>query len=163
MAQTSQNRVSKPPQKVNELESILAGILGLGIVIVGTVVVYYLISSSAPWDTNDVTKGGVHIGLWVGGILGTMFFIWGAVGVLTGKIVVGWGTVNQVRTTVTGAGAFVASIATLLGGVMFLSNAAISLVPDVGTYIHPLAALLSGFVIIILGWIFGAIVRALGY
>jgi hypothetical protein len=163
MAQTSRNIISKPPQKASELEVILAGILGLALVIVGTVVVYYLISNSAPWDTDDVTKGGVHMGLWVGGILGTMFFIWGAVGVLTGKIVVGWGTVNQVRTTVTGAGAFVASIGTILGGVLFLSNAVISLIPEVGTFIHPLAALLSGFVSIILGWILGVIIRALGY
>ncbi len=163
MNQTSRNTITKPPQKASELETILAGILGLGLVIVGTVVVYYLISTSAPWDTNDVTKGGVHIGLWVGGILGMMFFIWGAIGVLTGNIVVGWGTVNQVRTTVTGAGAFVASIATVLGGVLFLTIAAISLVPEVGIFIHPLAALLSGFVSIILGWIFGVVVRALGY
>ncbi len=163
MTQTSRNPISKPVRKVDELEALLAGILGLGIVLAGTSVVYFLILSSAPWDTNDTSPSGVHLGLWVGGILGTMFFIWGAVGVLQGKIIVGWGTYNQVRTTIAGAGAFVASISTALGGVLILSTAAISLLPEVGSVIHPLAALLSGFVCIVLGWICGLIVRALGY
>ena len=55
------------------------------------------------------------------------------------------------RSTVTGAGAFVASIGTVIGGILFLSNAAISLFPEVGSFIHPLAALLSAFVSIMRG------------
>jgi hypothetical protein len=163
MSQTSRNTSPQPDRKVDELESLLAGILGMGLVILATGVAYYLIMTSAPWDTNDTTKGGVHIGLWVGGILGTMFLLWGAVGILKGEIVVGWGTYNQVRTTIKGAGAFIASFSTALGGVLFLCVAAVSLIPEVGTIIHPLGAMLSAFVTIFGGWICGLIVRSLGY
>jgi hypothetical protein len=155
--------VSKPARKVDELESLLIGVLGIALVMFATGIAYYLISSSAPWSTDDRTPSGFHIGLWTGGILGLMFFIWGAVGILQGKIVVGWGTYNQVRTTITGAGAYIGSVCTAIGGVLFLSTAVISLMPEVGTIIHALAALLSAFVAIILGWICALIVRSLGY
>jgi len=163
MVQTPQKSTPQPVRKVDPLEGLLAGIMGMGLVILATGIVYYLIMTSAPWDTNDTTKGGVHIGLWVGGILGTMFFLWGAFGILKGEIVVGWGTYSQVRTTIKGAGAFIASFSTALGGVLFLSVAAISLMPEVGTIIHPLGAMLSAFVTIFGGWICGLIVRSLGY
>ena len=163
MSQTSRNTVSQPARKEDDLEALLIGILGMALVMVATGVVYYLISISAPRSLDDPSTSNVHFGLWMGGIFGPFFFIFGVVGVLRGKIGVGWGTYSGIRTILSGAGAFVAGATTALGGVLFISTAVVDLMPEAGTIIHALAALLSGIVSILLGWLCGVIIRGLGY
>jgi hypothetical protein len=164
MSQTPRSAVSQPAQKEDDLESLLVGILGIALVIVATGAAYYFISNSAPRSIDDASTSNIHTAVWIGGIFGSFFFIYGVIGVLRGKMGVGWGpSYARASTVLTGAGAFEASVATSLGGVLFMVAALIDLVPEVGIFIHGLAILLSGFVAILLGWLCGVIIRGVGY
>jgi hypothetical protein len=155
--------MAKADRKEDSLEALLVGVIGMILVIVAAGFAYYFISISSPRSLDDPSMSNVHYGLWIGGIFGTFFLIYGMVGVLRGRIGVGWGSMSQVRTILSGAGGFVASTTTAIGGFLFLTTAVIDLIPEVGTMIHALAALLSGFVSILLGWLCGVIVREFGY
>jgi hypothetical protein len=155
--------MAKADRKEDSFEGLLVGVIGMILVIVATGVAYYFISISTPRSLDDPSTSNVHFGLWIGGIFGTFFLIYGMVGVLRGRIGVGWGSMTQVRTILTGAGGFVASTTTAIGGFLFLTTAAIDLIPEVGAIIHANAALLSGFVSIILGFLCGVVVREIGY
>jgi hypothetical protein len=147
----------------DDLEGLLAGLLGLFVVIALTAAAYFLIASSAPRGLDDLNwRQEIPTISCVGG-LGLFFFLYGLVGVIWGKIVIGWGTVRQARTTLTGASAFVAGCSTAIGGLLFLAAIAIYFLPALGLVIHPLAALLCGLLATALGWIGGPIVRSLGY
>jgi hypothetical protein len=164
MTQMYRNSTPDPARKADELEALLVGILGVALVMVAIGVAYYLISKAAPPGIGGASTSNVHTGLWIGGIFGPFFFIYGAVGVLRGRIGVGSGPwYAKASTVLNGAGAFVASVSTALGGVLFMVTAAISLIPELTSFIHELAILLSGFVSILLGWLCGVIVRELGY
>lgn len=164
MSHKYQAPVSQPLRKGDDLESLLVGILGIALVMVATGVAYYLISTSLPRNIDDASTSNVNTGLWIGGIFGPFFLIFGAIGLLRGKMGVGWGPwYAKVSTTLKGSSAFVSSACTILGGVLLLTTAVIDLVPEVGIIIHAFAVLLSGFVAIILGWLCGVIVREIGY
>jgi hypothetical protein len=147
----------------DDLEGLLAGLLGLIVVIGLTAVVYFLIAGSAPRDVDDLNWRKDPYSLGISGGFGLFLFLYGLVGVIRGRIVVGWGTLRQVHSTLTGAAAFVAACSTTLGSLLFLSIVAAYFVPGLGRVIHPLAALLSGLVFPALGWISGAILKSLGY
>ena len=151
--------MSQVSKQEDNLEGTLVGLLGLAIVIFVTGLAYYFIAGSAPSNMNDVDLPTVSCV----GIFGLGMFLYGSVGIIQGKIVIGWGTVNQVRTTLAGAGALVASSSTVIGGLLILAPVAIYFVPELISVVHPLAALLCGLVAPVVGWISGPIIRALGY
>jgi hypothetical protein len=153
----------KSKQQDDDLEGLLVGLLGIILVMVATATVYFLIARSAPRELDEPTGHGDKIMGWVWLVFGTFFFLYGAVGVIRGKIGIGWGTYSQVRTILIGAGAFVSSVSTFIGGFLLLSTAAIYFYPSLIATLHPLATLLCGFVSIILGWACGPILRAIGY
>ena len=107
-------------------------------------------------DFNLPTAGCISI-------FGLILFLYGSMGIIQGTIVVGWGTMQQVRTRLVGPGAYVASSSTVIGGLLILAPVAIYFVPELIAYIHPLAALLCGLVAPVLGWICGPGIRRLGY
>jgi hypothetical protein len=143
----------------DDFEETLVAILGLVLVLIITGIAYFLIATSAPREMNDVDIRTVSCI----GILGLFIFLYGLIGVIQGKIVVGWGTVHQVRTTLSGVSALVASGSTAIGGLLFLAPVAIYFFPELLQIIHPLAALLCGLFAPTLGWISGPIIRSLGY
>ena len=151
--------MSQKSKQDDDFEETLVGLLGLILVIVATGIVYYLIANSAPREMNGVDIPTISCI----GIFGLFLFLYGFVGVIQGKIVIGWGTINQVRTTLGGAGAFVASSSTTIGGLLILAPIAVYFVPELIQVIHPLAALLCGLAAPTLGWISGPIIRSLGY
>ena len=155
--------MSQTSKHGDDLEGLLAGLVGLMFVLALTAVAYFLIAGSAPRGLDDLNWRKDIYSIACIGPLGLFFFLYGLVGVVRGEIVVGWGTVRQVRTNLIGAGAFVASCSTALGGLLFLATIAIYFVPQVGLVIHPLGALLCGLLAPTLGWISGPIIRSLGY
>ncbi|MBI5954046.1 MAG: hypothetical protein HY865_20510 [Chloroflexi bacterium] len=149
MAQETKNK--------GDFEEVLVAILGLILILVITGIAYFLIATSAPREMNDTNIRVLScVGIW-----GLFFFLYGLVGVIQGKIVVGWGTVNQVRTTLSGAGALVAGGSTAIGGLLLLTPVAIYFVPELLSIIHPLATLLCGLLAPLLGWIGGTIIHSM--
>jgi hypothetical protein len=149
--------MSQETKNKDDLEEVLVTILGLLLVLTITGIAYFLIATSAPREMNDTNIRTLGcVGIW-----GLFFFLYGMVGVIQGKIVVGWGTVNQVRTTLSGAGALVASGSTAIGGLLLLTPVALYFVPELLRIIHPLATLLCGLIAPVFGWIGGAIIHSL--
>ncbi|MBM3125610.1 MAG: hypothetical protein FJZ87_11175 [Chloroflexi bacterium] len=76
-------------------EALVVSLVGIILVLAIAGVAYYLIATSAPREFNDFNLPLVNCI----GIYGLFFFLYGLVGVIQGKIVVGWGTMRQVQTT----------------------------------------------------------------
>jgi hypothetical protein len=151
--------MSQESKHEDDLEGLLVGLLGLILVIGVTAAAYYLIAGSAPREMKGINLPGISCI----GVFGLFLFLYGLVGVIQGKIVIGWGTTVQVRTTLGGAGAFVAGTSTAIGGLLILAPIAVYFLPELIAVVHPLAALLCGLLAPVLGWISGPLIRALGY
>lgn len=81
--------MSQKSKQDDDFEETLVGLLGLILVIVTTGIVYYLIANSAPREMDGVDIPTVSCI----GIFGLFLFLYGFVGVIQGKIVIGWGTI----------------------------------------------------------------------
>jgi hypothetical protein len=154
----------KSKQQDDALEELLVSLFGVILVMVATAGVYFLVVRSASGGFDKPISSKVQFWDWVWGIFGILFFVYGAVGVVRGKINVGWTRYSyQIYTTLDRAGALVASAGMAIGGLLLMTVTVIYFDPLLGAVIDPWATLLCGFASIIIGWICGLIIQALGY
>ena len=149
----------------DSLEGILIVILGVLVVLGGTTLIYIGVARSIP--VGDMTPYELERDLlsrWIWAGFGSLFFIYGLLGTFMERIEVGWsGRHYKVTTLLKGTSALVAGVGTTVGGVLLLITAAIYFYPTLIFTIHPFATLVSGFASVIISWICGPIIRALGY
>jgi hypothetical protein len=156
--------MSEKAKPGDDLEGMLASILGILVVLGGTAIIYFWAARSIPnnFSASDVPNDPITKWIWLA--LGGFFFFYGVVGTIREKIGVGWGTgYNQVSTILEGTSAIVSGIGTTVGGLLMLATTALFFYPSLAAIFHPFATLICEFVSIILGWVCGPIIRAMGY
>ena len=154
--------MSKASQQENELQSTLISLLGLVPVILVTTIVFILIARLDPGSPKPITRNGEIFMASIWGGLSLLFLYIGLSGLIRGETVVGWGnTLYQVRTTLTGAGAFVASSGTAIGGLLLVVASLMSFYPHLGPETYQLAAVVGWLVSTFLSWLIGFIIKSL--
>ena len=152
-------------QEEDGFEGILVSLLGIIIVLGGTALIYMWVSSSIP--DNDITPYELEkdpLSKWIWVAFGSLFFIYGLMGTFMERIEVGWrGRSYMVTTILEGTSALVAGVGTTIGGLLLLITAAVYFYPSLVFIFHPFATLICGFASVIIGWVCGPIIRALGY
>ena len=109
--------MSQKSKQDDDLEGLLVSLFGVILVMVATAGVYFLIVRSASGGFDRPISNKVQFWDWVWGIFGILFFLYGVVGVVRGKINVGWSRYSyQIYATLDGAGALVASAGCSVSG-----------------------------------------------
>jgi hypothetical protein len=150
--------MTKTSQQENETQSMLISLLGLVPVVLVTIIVFVLISRVDPGKpTLSNHNGEIFLGSIWGG-LALLFLYVGISGLIRGE----WGnTLYQVRTTLTGSGAFVASSGSTIGGMLLVVASVMSFYPNLGPVTYQFAAIVCWLVSTILSWLIGFIIKAL--
>jgi hypothetical protein len=156
--------MSQKVKQKDDLEGLLVSILGIAIVLGVTALIYFGAAYAIPNNSGASDMPNDPITKWIWLALGGGFFLYGVVGAIREKIGVGWGTgYNQVSTVLEGTSAIVSGVGTTIGGLLMLATTGIIFYPSLSAIFHPFASLICGFVAVILGWVSGLIIRALGY
>lgn len=154
--------MEKESQQENELQSALIGLLGLVPVLLAVIIIFVLMAGQAPGKPSLPNRNAeIFMGsIWGGFSL--LFLYIGVSGLIRGETVVGWGNaLYQVRTTLTGAGAFVASSGTTIGGLMLVAASLMSYYPKLASEAYQLAAVINWLVATFLSWLIGFIIKSL--